>query len=532
VSPEGRSFVYVRREGGNGDIYLQRIGGTNAIDLTADSPKDDSEPAFSPDGAQIVFRSERAGGGLFLMGATGESVKRLTDVGHDPAWTPDGREVVFSTESFGALWPYGRNGIGVLWALNLASGEKRRLTPEDVDAVQPSCSPHGTRVAFWGLRAGGQRDLFTVSRTGDAKSVVTLTDDPDLDWNPVWSPDGRFVYFSSDRGGTLGVWRIPVDEASGRASGPPQPVPVPFPAAGYLSFTRDGHTLLLAGSFGTDSIERVGFDAQRALAVGDPEPVFATSLRIFYLAASADGSELALSSGGRREDVYTLRADGSGLRQLTNDAFKDRGPVFLPDGKGLLFYSTRSGRYGVWSLQLDGSGARSVAQWAEDEFSNPAVSSDASQLAVTLGSGTGTAVARMRGADPVSPERVPAGPDGAVLEYASWSRDGKQLAGILKSRSGRRRPAIYTLDSKRYRTFDVDGAEPIVWVDEDRTLLFWTPNEIEALDVASGRVLHAVLEPASHGRAAAYTFALSGDERSLFLVNWRDHADVWQVSLP
>ena len=62
---------------------MQRVEGRTPINLTADSPDNDSEPAFSPDGSQIAFRSERDGGGLFVMGATGESPRRLTDMGHN-----------------------------------------------------------------------------------------------------------------------------------------------------------------------------------------------------------------------------------------------------------------------------------------------------------------------------------------------------------------------------------------------------------------------------------------------------------------
>jgi len=69
------------------------VGGKNPIHLTKDSPDDDTQPAFSPDGERIAFRSERDGGGLFVMGATGESAKRLTDFGYHPAWSPDGQEI-------------------------------------------------------------------------------------------------------------------------------------------------------------------------------------------------------------------------------------------------------------------------------------------------------------------------------------------------------------------------------------------------------------------------------------------------------
>src|SRR6266550_4166782 len=90
LSPDGKSLVYASRISGNWDIYLQRVGGRNPVNLTKDSPADDTQPAFSPDGERIVFRSEREGGGIYLMGATGESVRRLSDFGYNPVWSPDG----------------------------------------------------------------------------------------------------------------------------------------------------------------------------------------------------------------------------------------------------------------------------------------------------------------------------------------------------------------------------------------------------------------------------------------------------------
>lgn len=59
--------------GPNEDVYRLRVGGQNPINLTADSQAHDSEPAFSPDGEQIAFVSTRMGGGIFVMGATGEN---------------------------------------------------------------------------------------------------------------------------------------------------------------------------------------------------------------------------------------------------------------------------------------------------------------------------------------------------------------------------------------------------------------------------------------------------------------------------
>ena len=99
LSPDGKWIVYDGNQAGNADIYLQSVGGHNAINLTKDSPEDDTQPAFSPDGESIAFRSEREGGGIFVMGRTGESVRRLTDGGYNPAWSPDATKIVYATDS-------------------------------------------------------------------------------------------------------------------------------------------------------------------------------------------------------------------------------------------------------------------------------------------------------------------------------------------------------------------------------------------------------------------------------------------------
>src|SRR5436189_4459503 len=125
LSPDGKSFVYAGYASGNWDIYLQRVGGKNPINLTKDSPADDTQPTFSPDGERIAFRSEREGGGIFLIGATGESVKRLTDFGYDAAWSSDGKEIACADE--GILTPAFRTHPSRISAVTVATGWKRTI---------------------------------------------------------------------------------------------------------------------------------------------------------------------------------------------------------------------------------------------------------------------------------------------------------------------------------------------------------------------------------------------------------------------
>ena len=162
LSPDGRNLAFVKDNKGQQDIYLVRVGGRNVVNLTPDSPLDDTCPAFSPDGESIAFRSERSGGGIYIMGSTGESVRKVADFGYTSAWSPDGKKLVVSEVGF--IFPQDRQRLGFLSIVDIASGEKHAITSADGDAIQPSWSPNGKRIAYWGLRAdSGRRDIWTIA---------------------------------------------------------------------------------------------------------------------------------------------------------------------------------------------------------------------------------------------------------------------------------------------------------------------------------------------------------------------------------
>jgi len=209
LSPDGKSLFYdaVREGAQDLDVYFMPIGGRRAIDLTTDSSVDDWYPAVSPDGSTIAFRSERDGGGIYLMGTTGESPRRLTAGCFDPAWSPDGARIACTTAP--ASDPFDRGANGRLEIVDVATGGRTELATGDASA--PAWSPDGRWIAYWGVPGdeSGRRDLWNVAAAGG--EPIRLTDDPPYDWNPVWSADGSKLYFLSNRGGGPNLWRLPID---------------------------------------------------------------------------------------------------------------------------------------------------------------------------------------------------------------------------------------------------------------------------------------------------------------------------------
>ncbi len=355
LTPDGNQFFYASAARGKWDIYLQRTGGTAVTNLTADSPDDDTEPALSRDGSRIAFRSERGGGGLFVMESTGENPTRIAPRGHLPAWSPDAKSVVYSDATF--VVPSERGlPSSRLHVIDLASGAQRVL--QTGDAIQPNWSPHGYRIAYWGMARGSQRDIWTVGP--DGTNPLAVTDDPALDWNPVWSPTGEELYFISDRGGSMNLWRVRIDERTGRTRGAPQPVTTPASYIKFLSWSADGKKFVFSQAQRRVSLFSVELDRARMETIGDPTQVGMGGNNITNFSFSPDGSKIVYDTVGEpHEDLWVSNLNGSGRRRLVTGGL-NRVPEWSPRGEEIAFFSNRGGFYDEWLIHPDGSGLRQL----------------------------------------------------------------------------------------------------------------------------------------------------------------------------
>ena len=511
----GDFFVYARFADGGDDLFWQRVDGENPQNLTADCPQDDGEPAVSPDGRQIAFRSERDGGGIFVMGSTGESVRRLTDFGHDPAWSPDGSEIVIASE--GVTKPGVRLSTSRLWRVRIADGAINVV--ETGDAVQPSWSPDGRRIAYWGSETG-RRVIRTVRI--DGSDPVEVIGGGQLNWNPVWAPDGRHLYFLSDRRGSQNVWRVRVDEASGRALGEPEAVGVPAKSVSAMSLAQDGRRILYATDESKSNVERIELDPATGEVRGGLQPVTSGSWAIRSADVSPDGQWIAFDTLTPQEDLFVVGSNGRGLRRLTRDDHKDRIPRWSPDGSSILFYSNRGGKYDAWQIRADGSGLTRLTRIGGAVY-NPIWSPDGRRLAFNLDYAEGATVDLRVPLEQRRPQRL--GPPGRPSPFApdSWSPDGRWLAGYT-SEDGF---SIYSLETRTFRRM-VEHGFGASWLGDSRSLLYLEQESLKRIDVETRqpRELLAAPPDSSFQRVRA-----SRDGRNLFLVRDVDEGDLWMVTL-
>jgi serine/threonine protein kinase/Tol biopolymer transport system component len=515
ASPDGDAFVFTRGGGRDADIYLQRVNGRNAINLTKRCAMADVQPAFSPDGTMIAYRSECDGGGIFIMGATGEAARRITTSCFNPAWSPDSKKLVCGSESVN-FTPTSRGQLSELWIVEAESGQRKLLLA--ADGVQPSWSPHGNRIAYWGMDGeSAQRDIWTIDPNAPdpSKTITRVTNDLAVDWNPVWSPDGQHLYFGSDRGGAMNLWRVRVDEESGEPRGEAEPVTVPARFSAHYSIGKLGTRMLYASIDQRESLRIVGFDPVTGATVGNARPVIGGTFLVFSSAVSPDGRFAAVTNRGGQEDLFVVEIATGEIRQLTDDVARDRGVFWSPDGAKIYFYSQRDdNRYEIWCINADGSNLTRVTHTTGRSVWYPAVSPDGKKLACYNDEHTFLLDLTVPGA-PL--EQLPATHQGSRPSFNAWSPDGTMLAGELRGRPG---VVVYTVADRTYRPVTTAGNRPL-WLPGGKEILYSENGKLRIVHVETGAI-----------RDVATTLGITGqsitpDARWMIYSDRQVEADVW-----
>ena len=210
-------------------------------------------PVLSPDGQRVAFFARR---GLFTVDLfvadanTGKIVKKLTGPNADPhfdalsfvsasgSWSPDGTKLAFIS------FEQGDNRITIFDANSRSEGKS--ISVRGVGAINDAAwSPDGRTIAISGL-AGGISDIYLVDvASGQARK---LTNDRFADIHPAWSPDGQTIAFATDRGPTTNFETLQYGEMNlallDVSSGTVKELAI-FPGAKHINpqYTPDGRQL-------------------------------------------------------------------------------------------------------------------------------------------------------------------------------------------------------------------------------------------------------------------------------------------------
>jgi Tol biopolymer transport system component len=304
------------------------------------------------------------------MDADGRNAAQAVANAFGPAFSPDGASLAFD-----APWAGPRR----VWIADVRGRNPRQVTSDSSDAIvhaQPRWSPDGTRLVY--RRAEKTRSDIAVVDVG-SHATSRLTADPDLDTDPTWSPDGRFVYFASARGGGLNIWRVGL-APSGGAAGAPQQLTTGAGDDIQPAVAPGGSVAFAVRGINSD-LWRLPVNPETGRVAGQPEPVAAGTRVESRGAWSPDESAIAFNSDRLGEMNIWVRTLAAGTdRQLTRGAGGDYQPQWAPDGGRIVFFSAREGNNDIWTVALaDGKLVRLTNDPAMDI--NPFYSPDGSRIA-------------------------------------------------------------------------------------------------------------------------------------------------------
>ncbi len=389
LAPDGREIAFVSA----GDIWTVPVTGGEARLLVA-HPANESRPLYSPDGTRLAFVSNRAGSNdVWLLTLATGALRRLTfDDGNESldSWSRDGAYLYISStahdiSSMNDVYRVRADG-GTPMPVAADRYASEFMAAPNADGSVTAIVARGFGLSQWWRKGRSHLDeseLWLVRGDGTkSPAYEQLMPRGARQLWPMWSADGRALYFVSDRNGTQNLWRKPL-------TGDAAPL-TRFTTGRVLwpSIAGDGKTIAFERDFGIWTVD-VASGSAREVPITRRGAV--TGDAVQHVSLTGGFSELSLSPDGRktafvaRGEVFVASgAEGGDALRVTTSSGIETHVAWTPDSRGLVYAGNRDGQWRLFHYDL--------AQTRETPLTNsgasdlaPRVSPDGKQVAYLHG---------------------------------------------------------------------------------------------------------------------------------------------------
>ncbi len=490
-SPDGGriAFVWDGEKGGNTDIYVKQIGSHETLRLTSDQGVN-THPAWSPDGRYLAFVRQSADNcAVYLIPSTGGPERRIREIfryqiptqGNSPYYSPDGKHLAVADKT-SPEEPFS------IYLLSIQNGEKRKVTqpPAGTEGdYYPAFSPDGKTLAFIRSTSLATTDIYLMPLSGGQPRRLTSDNTSILGLD--WTASGRELVFASRRGSSsYNLWRIPA------AGGVPERLAVAGQRVHSPTLSRRGNLLAYTQTMDDLNIWRLELDS--AGRGGSPIPLISSTLSDNGPDYSPDGLKIVFASDRTGDfGIWVCDRDGSNPVQLVNrGSFLTGTPRWSPDGRWIAYDSRssdpgREGNADIYVVSAAGGAPRRLTM-ASAENVAPSWSRDGKWIyyGSTRSGGMQIWKVLLEGGDAVQLTRQGGfegfeSIDGKIFYYAK----GRGVPGIWRvpAAGGEEKPILDTHQAGYWR----------LWTVTEKGIYFATafaPSQpaIEFFDFASGKV--------------------------------------------
>jgi tol-pal system beta propeller repeat protein TolB len=310
-------ILFAWEHDGRTDVYAVSPRGGDPRPIGVDPGGGSMFPAAGPFPLGVVWR-EGGGEGLMLLSLDGAPPRPFgggSSVVRNPSWAPDGSFVVVEMD---------RESFRDLYRIDVPSGAETRLTSNPEGNYEPAVSPDGKRVAFTSSR-DGDSEIYVLSLDDPAGTQTRLTAFHRQDLSPSWSPDGRTIAFVSDREGTDRIFLVAADGTNLRRltrGGEPET------HEGQAVWSPDGTRIAYVARSKVSSIAVTDVATGATIALGETAGSAPDGPRHAWPSWSPDGRWLAhtTTTSPEEADLWIVSADGKTRRRITSSP----GAEWLP----------------------------------------------------------------------------------------------------------------------------------------------------------------------------------------------------------